>query len=170
MSTLAPDEKTTLVMAYTRDALYRGEVVTKENVRVSIWLRTEAAPRYIHLLKAQVITFGGAVKTVNYSEVYIPTTTVLAFHIAPPGHEALDYDENEKNRAMEPTTVGVGTFLFKGKLRVSAQSGLGVTLELAKIPWMSLYETEITNLNLPQMPPLGVPMLLLNPAQVSFAK
>jgi hypothetical protein len=171
MSPLAPDEKSTLVMVYTQNALFRGEAVTKENVRVSIWLRTEAAPRYIHLLKPQVVDFsGGAVKSLNYAEIFVPTSTVFAFHMAPPAHESLDYDADEKNRAMEPTSVAVGTFLFRGTLRISAQSGLGTTLELARIPWMSMYDVEITNPNLPQMPPLSVPMLLINPATVSFAK
>jgi hypothetical protein len=170
MSPLAPDEKSTLIMVYTQDALLRGEAVTKENVRVSIWLRTEAAPRYIHLFKPQVITFSGATRSINYAEIYIPTSTVLAFHMVPPAHEALDYDADEKNRAMDPTIARVGTFLFKGLLRISAQSGIGTTLELAKIPWMSLYDVEISNPLLPQMPPMMVPMLLVNPALVSFAK
>lgn len=171
MSVLAPDEKSTLVMVYTQNALFRGEAVTKESVRVSIWLRTEAAPRYIHLLKPQAIYFGsGPVKTLNYAEIYIPTNTVFAFHMAPPAHDALDYDPNEKNRAMEPTIAGIGSFLFKGSLRISAQSGLGTTLELAKIPWMSMYDVEISNPSLPQMPPMAVPMVLVNPATVNFAK
>ncbi len=171
MSPLAPDEKSTLVMLYTQNALIRGEAITKENVRVGIWLRTEAAPRYIHLLKPQVISSNaGPVRVVNYSEIFIPTSILIAFHLAPPAQSPLDYDENEKNRAMEPVTVDVGAFLFKGIVRFSAQSGFGPTLEMAKVPWMSMYSVEITNPNLPHMPPISVPMVLINPAQVSFAR
>jgi len=32
-----------------------------------------------------------------------------------------------------------------------------------------MYDTEITNPSLPQMPAITVPMLLVNPAQVAFA-
>ncbi len=40
MKPLAPDEKTAMVMAYTQNMLVRGEVIAKENARMSIWLRT----------------------------------------------------------------------------------------------------------------------------------
>ena len=60
MYVLRPDEKTTPVMIYTRDSLVRGEVVTKQSVlRVNIWLRTDGAPKYMHVLKPQVIVFDG---------------------------------------------------------------------------------------------------------------
>jgi hypothetical protein len=171
MSPLAADEKSTLVMLYTQTALIRGEAVTKENVRMNIWLRTEAAPRYIHLFKPQVIgSSGGQIKVVNYAEIYVPASMLLAFHVAPPAPVQLDYDENEKNRAMEPAVVEVGSFLFKGILRFSAQSGFGATLEMTKTPWMSMYSVEVTNPSLPHMPPISVPMMLINPAQVTFAK
>ncbi len=57
MKPLAPDEKTALVMIYTHNMLVRGEVVTKESSRVSIWLRTQGVPNYIHLIKPQVILY-----------------------------------------------------------------------------------------------------------------
>jgi hypothetical protein len=34
---------------------------------------------------------------------------------------------------------------------------------------MSLYETEISNPFLPQMPPLHVPLVMVNPSHVAFA-
>ncbi|MBI3150575.1 MAG: hypothetical protein HYZ21_00430, partial [Chloroflexi bacterium] len=49
MKPLAPDEKTALVMLYTHNMLVRGEIVIKENLRVSIWLRTQGVPNFIHL-------------------------------------------------------------------------------------------------------------------------
>jgi len=168
MTTLAPDEKTTLVMVYTQNALVRGEVNTKVNVRVSIWLRTDGAPRYLHLNNAQMLFFGGGpAKSYNYSEIYVPVASVLAFHIAPPAKEPLDYEPGEKNRAVQLLSVGVGTFIFKANMRYSAQSGFGSSLEMIHT-WSSLYDAEINNPNLPQMPAIQVPMLLVNPAQVTF--
>ena len=157
MTTLGPDEKSTLVMVYTHDTLVRGEVVTKQSVRVSIWLRTDGAPHYFHFLNAQKLFFGaGPVKSSTHSEIYVPVAEVIAFHIVPPASDSMDYEEGEKNRAVQQVTVGVGSFIFKGSLRFSAQTGLNSSLEMVH-GWMSLYDTEITNPGLPQMPALTVP-------------
>lgn len=169
MVTLAPDEKSTLVMIYTHNSLVRGELVTKESVRVSILLRTDSAPRFFYLQNVQMIFFGGsAVRSSNYSEIYVPVASVVGFHIAPPMQEPLDYDPDEKNRAEEVVSAGVGTFLFKGKVRFSAQGGLTSSMQMVH-NWMSMYEVEITNPSLPQMAAMRVPMLMVHPGQVTFA-
>ena len=169
MTTLGPDEKSTLVMIYTHDTLIRGEVVTKQNVRVNIWLRTDGAPRYFHLLNAQKLFFGGgSVRTSAHAEIYVPVASVIAFHIVPPAHEPMDYEEGEKNRNIQLVSVGVGSFIFKGSLRYSAQSGFNSSLEMVH-SWLSMYETEITCPSLPQMPAIVVSMLLVSPGQVMFA-
>lgn len=170
MYILRPDEKTTPVMLYTQDALVRGEAVTKQSVlRVNIWLRTEGAPKYIHLLKPQVIVFGGSpVRPLSYSELYFPTFRVIGFHTLPPTDEPLDYDPEEANRMMQEINVLVGTFVVKGKIRISTQTEVGTSLEVARVAWMSVYDAEITNPYLPQMPALHVPMILVNPNHAAF--
>lgn len=170
MYILRPDEKTTPVMLYTQDTLVRGEAVTKQNVvRVNIWLRMGGVPRYIHILKPQILVFGGSpVKALSYAELYFPSSQVIAFHTLPPIEEPLDYEPDAANRTMESVEVLVGTFVMKGKVRISTQTEVGVSLEVAVVAWMSLYEVEITNPHLPQMPPLHVPMVLLNPNHVAF--
>jgi len=170
MTTLAPGEKSSLVMVYTHNMLARGEVVTMENVRVNTWLRTQGVPEYIHLLKPQVLIFGsGSVKTLTYSEIYVPVSMVIAFHTIPPSENQLDYANDEKNRVMVPATALVGTFMFKGKSRISSQTGFGTSIELAHSLWMSIYDVEVANPYLPQMQPIHVPMILINPKQVSLA-
>jgi hypothetical protein len=169
MYNLTPDEKTTLVMVYTQNALFRGEVVTKNNIRVSGWLRTDGAPNFMHLLKAQALIFGGGpVKPASYPEIFVPTGECIAFHLAPPESDPLDYDEGEANRAMHSASMLVGTFTFKGKLRIYSQSDMGGSLEVARSRWLSVYEVEITNPFLPQMI-MQVPMVLLSPNHISFA-
>src|SRR5215208_4238752 len=170
MYILRPDEKTTPVMLYTQETVVRGEVVTKESVhRLNIWLRTDGAPKYMHLLRAQVLVFGGSpIKALSYPELYYPTTQLIGFHTLPPTDEALDYDAGEANRMMEPMEVLVGTFVMKGKIRISTQTEVGVSLEMARIAWMSLYDAVITNPYLSQMPPMQVPMVLVNPLHVAF--
>ncbi len=168
MYTLASDEKATLVLAYTHDMLVRGEVVTKDNARVGVWLRTDGAPNYIHLLNTQVLVFGGGPpKSLSYTEFFLPTQDVVIFHVSPPNNEPLDYSPDEKNRAMDTICVLLGMFMFKGKIRYSAQTGLGSSLEVARTAWMSLYEVDVSNPTMPQLA-MHVPMMLMRPAQVSF--
>ncbi|MEZ0396768.1 MAG: hypothetical protein ABWK53_10125 [Anaerolineales bacterium] len=169
MYALAPDEKTTLVMAYTLSMLVRGEVVTKQGVRVSTWLRTDAAPEYVHLVRAQVINFcGSQVKPLNAPEMFLPTEQIVGFHIVPPTQDTIDYDESEKNRIWEPITVLLGAFVIKAKARISAQTGFGVSLVTSRVEWMSLYDAYISSPVLSQMGVLHVPLLIVRPNQVSF--
>ncbi len=170
MYTLAPGEKSSLVMAYTSIMLVRGEVVTAENVRVNTWLRTQGVPEYMHILKPQVLVLGsGSVKTMTYSEIFLPVSTVIGFHPIPPTENPMDYAEDEKNRVMVPVTALIGTFLFKGKLRISSLSGLTTSIELAHSSWTSFYDVEVTNPYLPQLQPLHVPLTLISSKAASFA-
>ena len=170
MYILRPDEKTSLVMLYTMHNVVRGEAVVKQNVaRVNIWLRADGAPRYIHILKPQVLVFGGSpVKALSYSELYFPASEAIAFHTLPPTDEPLDYDPDEANRKMEVVELLVGTFVMKGNIRISTHTEVNTSLEAAGVSWMSIYEASITNPYLPQMPALQVPMVLVNPGHVAF--
>ena len=171
MYELKPDEKKVPVMLYTHDTLVRGEAVVKQNVlRVNIWLRTDGAPKYMHLLNAQVIVFGGTpVKPISFSELYFPTHDMIAFHTLPPTTEDLDFDPSEANRKMEEVHIVIGTFIVKGSIRISTQTDLQNSLDVARISWMSIYDVEIMNPYLPQMPVLHLPMMLVSPERVAFA-
>ena len=168
MKTLAPDEKSALVMVYTPDMLVRGDLVVKENMRINIWLRTQGVPNFIHIHNPQVIMLGGAApKTISYSEFFIPTVKLSAFHLVPPAEEPLDYEANEANRVMVPINVTVGTFIIKANVRISSQTDLASNLDVLRASWMSLYDASISNPYLPQFS-IQVPMLLVNPADASF--
>ncbi len=168
MRELADDEKIATVMVYTNNILARGEVVAKENARVSIWLRTQGVPNYIHLFKPQVISFFGAVpKTFSFSEMFIPTTQLAAFHLVPPAQDPLDYEAGEANRMMQVLDVLVGSFVLKGNIRISRQTDVATSLDVMRASWMSIYDAEIVNPHLPQFN-MHVPMLLVNPSLVSF--
>lgn len=170
MYVLRPDEKTTPVMLYTHDTVVRGDVVSKQTVlRMNIWLRTDGTPKYMHVLKPQVIVFGGTpVRPLTFSEIFFPTSRLIGFHTLPPTDEPLDYDPDEANRIFQEVKVMVGTFVVKGKIRISTQTELATSLEVARASWMSVYDAEIANPYLPQMPPMQVPMMLVNPEQVAF--
>ena len=169
MDILAPDEKMTTVMLYTHSSMARGELVTKENARVSIWLRMPGQVNYVHLHKPQVVTFGGPqTKSFAYEEMYFPISQIIGFHIAPPTEEPLDYDPDEPNRAMKDVNLLLGCFSLKGKLRISTHTDFATAIEVAHAGWLSLYDAEITSPFVPQLPAIQVPMLLVNPIFVSF--
>ncbi len=169
MKPLAADEKTVMVMVYTQNMLVRGEVVVKENARVSIWLRTQGVPNYIHLLKPQVILLGGTPpKNYAYPEIFIATTQVIGFHIAPPAQDPPDYDPAEAHRVMHPLDIILGTFTMKGHIRISTQTDVATSLDVMRAAWLSIYDATISNPYLPQFS-IHVPFLLVNPNNVNFA-
>lgn len=169
MKPLAPDEKLTPVMVYTHHTLVHGELVAKESARVSILLRTQGVPNYLYLRNAHVVVFGGTPpKSLSYPEIFVPTASVIAFHIVPPAQDPMDYDPSEANRIMQPVDLLVGSFLFRGHIRMSAATEVGVSLEVMRISWLSIYNTHITNPYLPQFN-LQVPLLVIKPELVSVA-
>ncbi len=166
MRALTPDEKISTVFVYTVSALVRGDLILRENIRASIWLRTQGVPNFIHLHNAQIIQLAGSPpKNYAMSETFIPTSEVIAFHIAPPAHDAPDYDATEVNRRMEPISVLAGSFEMRAKLRISTSADFAASLDVMNSTWLSLYEAEISN---PYVPPLKmtVPMLLARPAKL----
>jgi len=169
MYTLAPDEKITTVMIYTHNALVRGELLTKQSVRVSIWLRMQAQVHYVHVHNAQELVFGGPMtKSFSYDELYLPISQVIGFHIVPPAEEPLDYDPSEPNRTMHNVQLSLGNFSAKGKVRISTHADFAASIEMAHAGWLSIYDAAITTLFVPQFPEFHSPLMLVNPMLVSF--
>lgn len=167
MYTLGPEEKVSVVMAYTQTSLLRGEVVTRESIRINTWFRTDSAPDYIQLYKSHWIqVIGGAVKSHSYEEFLLPVPLIIGFHLAPPAQEPLDYNAREDNRVDKRVAILMGLFVVKGNIRISTQADLINSLQISHSPWISVYEAEVSSPQLPQMPVLQIPMLLVRPAQV----
>jgi hypothetical protein len=168
MRQLASDEKTSAVMVYTQNMLVRGEVITKESMRVSIWLRTQGVPNYVHVHKSQVIMFGAVPpKTLALEEIFVPTAQVIGFHLVPPAQDPLDFDTTELNRAMQPVELLLGSFIMRGKIRISTQTDIQTSLDVMHMAWISVYEADVMNPYLPQFT-MHIPMLLVSPSKVSF--
>jgi len=168
-SYLAVDEKITPIMVYTENKLIRGGVITKENIRVSIWMRMAGGvPDFLHFKNSNVLVFGPSLHSQSYVDYFLPTSQIVALHLIPPASEPLDYDESEANRKMEPVTVLVGSFRFNSHVRMSNQSDVANFLSIARNPWMSLYDVEITNPNLQAMGVLHIPFVLVRHTLVTF--
>ncbi|MBI2332558.1 MAG: hypothetical protein HYU84_10440 [Chloroflexi bacterium] len=169
MRTLLPDEKASTVFVYTESMLIRGDLILRENMRVSIWLRTQGVPNFLHLNNVQMIQLAGSPpKNFTKNEAFIPTPEIIGFHLAPPAHDPLDYDASESNRKMEPVHLLAGSFELTAKLRVSTSADFAASLDVMNASWMSLYEAEITNPHLPQLK-VTVPMLLVRPNKVTIS-
>jgi hypothetical protein len=169
MYTLAADEKATTVLVYTQNSLIRGELVTKQNARVSIWLRIQSQINFLHVQKPQVLAFGGPLtKSMVFDELFCPISEIMGFHLAPPADEPVDYDESEPNRTMRDINLLLGYFTVKGKARLSTHSDVATSLEVAHTGWLSIYEVETSNLFVPQFPTMQAPMMLVNPRYISF--
>lgn len=169
MYTLGPEDKVTVVMAYTQNGLVRGELVTRESLRLNTWFRTDSAPDFIQLHKPQWLQSAGAsFKSLAFEELLLPVPIVIGFHIAPPAQEPLDYDPKEDNRINKRVTILMGLFVVNGNIRISAQTDLATSLQITHSPWVSVYDVELSSPQLPQMPALQIPLLLVRPAQVVF--
>jgi hypothetical protein len=168
---LTNDDKATAVMIYTPNSLLVGEVVTKSVIRVSTWLRTPMVPQFITLYSAQVLDLsaGSNPKSLSFQELFLPSALISAFHMRPPASDPLDYDSNEPMRKMEPVTVLVGAFRFDGSVRMSSQTSLESYLDVIKEAFTSIYDIQVTPLNIPGMKPFRVPFALLRRDMVIFS-
>lgn len=166
---ILPDERLVPVMVYSLTTVARGGLAIRSTLRANIWIRTEAVSEYVHIRKAQVVTFGGpSIQPETYQNYFMPTSQVVAYHTLPPSDEPLDYDETEKNRKMEAVTALVGTFRFNGQIRISSQISLAANLDTMKASFLSLYNVEVSNPFLQGMGVFRVPLVLMRPHYLHF--
>lgn len=160
--TLGSDEKVASVMVYTANYMYWGEVVVKQMIRVSTWLRTNSAPDWFSLYNARAMPsmLTTPVKPVFFTELYVSVSQVMAYHLVPPAKDPPDYDPTEPNRKMQPATLLVGAFRVDGALRLSTMATVAKYLEIAREPFTGVYEAKITNMNMPNLGVISVPFLM----------
>jgi len=164
-------EKITTVMIYTQNSLVWGQVVTVDAIRVSTWLRTQAKPQYILLHNAQVLLLTGdkLQKPLFFRELHLPSAQVIGFHIKPPDCDPLNYEPNEPMRKMVPVTALVGSFRFKGMVRMSTQTTLDKYLDVAKEDYTSFYDLEISQTIYSSLGIIRTPFALLCSEDVFFS-
>lgn len=156
--TLAEDEKVAALMLYTTNALIWGEVIVKQAIRVSTWLRTNAAPDKVVLNNAKLLlTTTPNSQPVGFHEMIISVPTIYAYHLIPPASDPLDYDPTEPNRTMLPVSILIGSSRINGKMRMTQSSNVKKYLDITRETYTSIYDAEITNLLLPTLGKLKVP-------------
>ena len=160
---LGHDEKSVPVMIYTATTICMGDVVLKEKLRGSIWLRTNAAPENVCLYNARVLNVNniGTPKQLLFPEVHISVAQIHIFHLVPPTQDPLDYDVNEPNRKFEPISILCDAFRIDGLIRISTQSSLAKYVELTRETFTSLYDAEISCFLLPALGIIKVPYTIV---------
>jgi hypothetical protein len=168
---IAQDEKVLPLMIYTLSGVARGEMVIKQSIRLSTWLRSASPADYLLLHRAQVLFLGsgGHLHTYALPKYLLPSPSILAAHVLPPAQETLDYDPSEPNRKMEPTQIFFGTFHLQCNIRMSAATNLGTYLTTAKEVFLTIYDVEITNPEIPNMGIVKAPLVYIRPASMSFS-
>ncbi len=168
---LGIDDKIVQFMVYLSTGLCWGDVLMKEKVRASTWLRTNAAPDNMTIHHARyliTISPGCSLKPQVFNTLHIPVDQVLAYHIVPPAADPVDYDPSEPNRKMAPLTVMFSTFILDGFLRVASVSSVGKYLDVNREAFTPIYNAEIRS----QFLPLGtvrVPYLMVRQNTAQFA-
>jgi hypothetical protein len=134
-------------MVYLTNQLCWGKVIVKDQIRISTWLRTNAAPEYVTLHQANLLLVqsGKNLKPQSGLTLHIPVSLIGAMHLIPPEKDPIDYDPNEPNRRMEPISIFVGSFQFKGNVRLSSSTTVSRYLEVTHETFSALYDVEITN-------------------------
>lgn len=170
LTRVEPDEKAYAVMAYLQDGVAWGNAVIKEQIRISTWLRTSAAPDFIAIYEGSYLntTGGGNQKPMSFPEMHIPTKSVLGFHALPPYADPPDYDPTEPNRRMDPVSVIVGNFRFDALIRLSAISTLGKYIDVTREEFSVLYDLNITCLTIPTLGVMKVPFAIVRQQLVSW--
>lgn len=168
--TLEADQKCAQLMIYTQDALYWGEVVVKQVIRVSTWLRTNSAPDRLTLYNARALhtTSNTGVKPMQFTELHLAVSQVMAYHLVPPAHDPIDYDPTEPNRRMQPASMLIGSFRIDGHIRLASQSNLAKFLEITRETFTGIYDAKITNFLMPSLGVISVPFLLVRQETTVF--
>ena len=158
-------------MAYTATSICRGDVILKEKLRGSTWLRTNAAPDNVCIYNARVLNVisNGTAKQLLFPEIHILTAQINMFHLVPPTRDPLDYDVNEPNRKMEPVSILCDTFRIDGLIRISNQASLAKYVEITHEIFTSLYDAEISCLLLPALGIIKVPYVIVRQSISMFA-
>jgi hypothetical protein len=172
MTPPGPDEKTTPVMFYTATAIYWGDLIAKQPIRISTWLQYTEVPDTLCIKNAKILMTTAPVnppKPIVVPELNLNTGTILAYHLLPPTKDQPDYDASEPNRSMDPISVIVGTFRMDGLIRMSNRSTLRRHLELSHNSFTSIYDVDISNLVISALGVVRVSMVQIRQSGVQFA-
>jgi len=139
--TLAPDEKAVQVMIGTADALMWGDLVTKEQVRMSAYLNT-LAEEYVSLFDAKLLYLAPQeqMPPIKRPAIHIRQQEILVFLVM---HDEEPLPEETQTRQYEPIEGVVGSYQIEGKLIKPPLSSVQNFLLVSKATYMPIYNATV---------------------------
>ena len=168
---IAEDEKLTPAMFYTSHSMIWGNVFSKKAIRINTWLLTDMVPSYIKIFDAQQLLIGGAqqIAPIKLPVLYLQVHNINAYHLMPPVEEPVDYDPDEPNRKMVPTTGFMGYFRFDGFSRMADFTNIDNYLGAAKAEFIPIYDCKTTCPIVPSIKGIKANMMLLRQDRIIFS-
>jgi hypothetical protein len=167
---LEPGDKATAVTLYTAQSVLRGDLVTREMVRVSTWLRTPGLPEYAGLYNVTMARASGAgeAQVLELDEYHQPVPHIIALHLTPPKEEPVEHDPMEQNRKMVPVSAIGGPFRIDALMRMPQHMTLTKQMTLLRDPFISLYDANVVS-TLEAGRETKVSMIVLRPGAFGFS-
>jgi hypothetical protein len=139
--TLAPDEKATQVMIGTADTLMWGDLVTKEQVRMSAYLNT-LAEDYVLLHNAKILFLAPQEQAppVERSMVHIRQEEILVFFVM---HDDEPLPEETQTRKYEPVEALIGSYQIGGSILKAPISSVQNMLLVSKASYLPFYNATV---------------------------
>ena len=138
---LAADEKANQVMIGTPDALIWGDLVTKEQVRISAYLNT-LAEDYVTLHNAKILFLAPQEQAppIERSAVYIRQQEVLVFFVM---HDEELLPEETQTRKYESVEAFIGSYQVEGTILKAPISTMQNMLLVSKATYMPVYNATV---------------------------
>jgi hypothetical protein len=145
--TLAPDEKATQVMIGTADTLMWGDLVTKEQVRLSAYLNT-LAEDYVPLHNAKILFLAPQEQTppVERSMVHIRQEEILIFFVM---HDDEPLPEETQTRKYEAVDTVIGSYQIGGSILKAPVSTVQNMLLVSKATYLPFYNATVRHVAKP---------------------
>ena len=145
--TMRPDEKVSRVMIGTAHALIWGDLVTKEGVRLSVFLNT-LAEDFVPLHDAKVLFLAPAqqVPPMERSSLHVKTEEITIFFVM---EDPEPLPEETETQRYEPMEVIGGSYQIEGKILKSPVATLDNMLLVSRSAYMPVYEATIRHVAKP---------------------
>lgn len=139
--TLAPDEKSTQVMIGTANALIWGDLVTKEQVRMSIYLNT-LAESFVPLYDAKILFLAPTEQTapIGRAAVHIRQEEILLFFVM---HDDEPLPDETETRKYEPVEAIIGPYQMEGSIVKAPVSSLHNALLSSRATYTLIYNATV---------------------------
>jgi hypothetical protein len=145
--TLSPEEKATQVMVGTPDMLLWGDLITKQQARMSIYLNTLAEDFIpLHGIKMLFLSPTQQVAPIEKPALFVKQEEILLFLAM---HDTEPLPDETETRKYEPIEVFVGSYQIEGKLLKSPFSTLENMLMVSRAVYLPIYEATVRHVAKP---------------------